>query len=577
MTTINYNIIPTKIPGTIFASLSGGDQTLSVRYLGALEPVHYAILNRPLKDIEVRQMVIAKALDTISDSIGSRMYYPFLIQPIVVSNITNIDLNVNIIRDLQISCPADWYDFRLAKIVRISGQNDVDGAYTGRLRFIFSASMVNSPTEYAIFSADYVIESSLSFQVMPLSKVSADSLGVLSPSELNRFSGQITFSTLDFSDQTVADLFDVLAPPTDDETDQGGLYLTPAVYEIADSPAGGTLVTNDFRSIGVSHGTGLLIDSAVNTIPAQVISNQSILNAIGYPFDNTASLLSTDGIAIPTGMFSEFDLIAPGSDQPTGDNTNAFYPVWVSRIRRLDDSATTIQLHFATHNNKPIPEAIEFATLNLSVTNTVNDVLPIVPINNVLGYVGSDAESFLQGFGQGHVKLSNLWDGPTQIIQSFFQSFMSLGSLTSTIFTKSSTRISSGLSRNSKNVPTNGQFDALRGTTGTGRRSVPSNPGENNRFITESDEGLGDQIDLESASGVTPHPAIDRYGHAGTRIHKLIYLNIDHDLVSDDVNFYNNQVLPRLVALLGRQPKFGDEWYDGRRFTKYNGNSWQTP
>lgn len=581
MTTINYNIIPTKIPGTIFSSLSGGDQTLSVRYLGPLEPVHYAILNRPLKDIEIRQMVIAKAIDTLSTSVGSRIYYPFLIQPIVVSNITNIDLPTEIIRDMHISCPAAWHNFRLVKIVRRSGSNDLNGTggygYTGQLRFVFSASRNNSDTEYAIFYADYTIDSDLSYQLMRLNKVTTDALDVLSPSESNQFNGQITFSTLDYTDQEIADFFDVLAPPTSPETDVNGYYITPSVYEIADSPAGSTSITGDFNSVSLSHGTGLITDSAVNSIPSQVVDNQNILNALGYPFDTNANLISVDGISIPTGMFSEFDLIAPGSDQPTGDITNAFYPVWISKIRRIDETSSTIQLYFSTHNNKTIPEAVEFAALTLSITDTINDVLPIIPLNNVLGYVGSDSSSFVQGFGTGHVKLSSLWDGPTQVIQDFFESFLTLGSITDTVFTKSSTRIASGLSRNSKNVPTNGQFNALKGTTGVGRRSTPSNPGDNNRFITESDEGLGEQIDLEAVSGISPSVAIDRYGHAGTRTHKLIYLNIDHDLMSDDSNFYDTQVLPRLTVLLGRQPRFGDEWYDGRRFTKYNGNSWQTP
>jgi hypothetical protein len=161
--------------------------------------------------------------------------------------------------------------------------------------------------------------------------------------------------------------------------------------------------------------------------------------------------------------------------------------------------------------------------------------------------------------------------------EDFFNSMSALGSVVNTIFTVSSTRISSfGLNRSPKNIPTNGQNSALAGSVGIGRRNVPLNPNNTNRFVTELDEGLGEQIDLNQRDGILPNVAIDRIGFTGTRIHKLIYLGIDHDLVADDDNFYNNHVLPRLVILLGREPIFGDEWYDGRVFAKYNGNSWQT-
>jgi len=40
----------------------------------------------------------------------------------------------------------------------------------------------------------------------------------------------------------------------------------------------------------------------------------------------------------------------------------------------------------------------------------------------------------------------------------------------------------------------------------------------------------------------------------------------DHD--------YDTDVLPRLRILLGRNPIFGDIWYDGTRFKTYNGDSW---
>lgn len=574
---INYNIIPTKIPGTIFTSLSGGDQSLLVRYFHALEPVHYSILNRPLKDLEVRQMVIAKAIDVLHTSMSSRTYYPFLVQPIIVSETTNTDLPTEIIWDMHISHPDGWRNFRLAKILRMSGTNENStefDSYTGVLRFVFSASKTTSDTEYAILYSDYVIDSELSFQLSEFKPVLTDSLSTLEVSEINQFSGRITFFTLDFTNNTHGDLFNVLLPPTDSGTNGNDMFSAPSTYEIADSLPGSTNITGDFELESISHGTGILTDGALNSIPSQIVSNENILSSLAYPFGVEANLTSVDGIMIPNGLFSEFVINAPDNEQPTGDSTDLYNTVWLSRIKRVDDR--NIELYFSTYN--PSGQDVEFAFLQLSSTDTSNTILPIIPTNNILGQFGPNSSEFIQGFGKGHVKLSSKWDGPVESITDLFNSMFSLGFVVNTVFVVSSTRISPfGLNRSSKNTPTDGQRAALIGSVGLNRRNVPLNPNNNNRYVTELDEGLGEQIDLNQRDGILPNAAIERFGSVGTRVHKLIYLGIDHDLVTDDDNFYNSHVLPRLVILLGREPVFGDEWYDGRRFAKYNGNSWQTP
>jgi hypothetical protein len=569
---INYNIIPTKIPGTIFNSLSGGDQNLSVRYYQALDPVHYSVLNRPIKDLEVRQMVIAKAIDTLNLSINSRVYHPFLIQPIIVSEATNFNLPTEIIWDMTISHPNGWHNFRLAKILRLSGNNintTESDFYTGSLRFIFSASRRNSNREYAIFYADYDIDSPLSYQISELMPVLSDeNLDTLNLSEIDGFTGSITFLTLDFTNKSYSDLFDVLAPNT------GTGNTGPAVYEIADSAPGSTDITGDFNFQSISHGTGLITEGVLNTIPSQVVSGSSILQSIGYPFDIDADLTSIDGIMIPTGLFSEFVIIAPNNDLQTGDNSNTSNPVWLSKIQRVDSG--NLRLFFSTLSTDGT--TVEFAFSELLLTDNAGLIKVITPTNNVISRLPSTDQQFMQGFGRGHYKLSSKWDGPNETIIDFFNAMGSLGSLTTTSFTLSSTRLSSfAVNRTSRNIPTSGQRDALEGSVGLGRRSSPLNPNANNRFVTELDEGLGEQIDLTAQPNINPNSAIERYGHVGTRTHKLIYLGIDYDLISDDQNFYDNHILPRLVILLGRNPVFGDEWYDGKRFAKYNGNSWQTP
>jgi hypothetical protein len=93
--------------------------------------------------------------------------------------------------------------------------------------------------------------------------------------------------------------------------------------------------------------------------------------------------------------------------------------------------------------------------------------------------------------------------------------------------------------------------------------------------VTEQDQGLGDQIDLEAVSGITPHDAIDRYGYSGGLAHRCVKLIVDADQLGSDSNVYTTHILPRLRALLGRDPQFGDWWYNGTRVMFNNGDAWQ--
>ena len=143
-----------------------------------------------------------------------------------------------------------------------------------------------------------------------------------------------------------------------------------------------------------------------------------------------------------------------------------------------------------------------------------------------------------------------------------------------TEFSISATRLSSfGVNRVPKYVPTKGESDALKGSTS--RLASPIYPDYDNMYVTEKDQGLGDQVDLEAVSGITPNTSIDRYGFTGALTHKVIKLVVSADTLGDDPNTYNNDILPRLRALLGRDPQFGDFWHNGTRLMFYNGDSWQ--
>jgi len=581
---INYNLIPTKAPGTLFSSIAGGDSTLNIRWLTSQDPAYFAVLNRPIGDITVRQAVIAKAVDAIELSLGNQARYPFITQPKVGSGTSAIDLPSQWIWDFHASLPKKWENLRLAKIKRLSGENGTTSGYDGVLRLIFTASTENTSTEVAIFSADYDIGSFLSYQLVRLSVVdSTEESMPISASESETVAGFLTFRTLDTSMLDVTTFLDLVAPPANPtDNDNDGVYDVPSVYEIVDSTPGSSTIVDDFSVTAISHGTGLMTDSAFNTIPPLDSDVLSWVQAFNYPFDSDANRTSVNGIVIPNGLFAEFDILAPTGDQPTGDTSGLYYPVWINRIEKVDSTGSQLRMYFATYNvtdvesgGSPNTEPVEFGTLDLLSSYTANEIVDIVPINNLQLETGADAADFNQQFGRGHVKLSSLWDRTTSFVDDFFDAFdVIVDDPADTEYSQGSTRLSSfSVSRSSKYIPTIGQSRALRGSTS--RRTIPLSPSVDNMYVTELDQGLGNQIDLEAQDGINPIAAIDRFGNSGSLVHKMVRLVIDADSLGDDPDFYDNEVLPRLTILLGRAPQFGDYWYNGTRFMIFNGSTWQ--
>lgn len=577
-------MIPTKSPGTLFSALTGGDDTLNVRWLVATDPAMYEVLNRPTADVVVRQLVIAKAVDNLQVRLGHQSMFPFVVQPIVSSVSAQADVPIGWIWDMHASLPKKWEKVRLAKIKRISGENSTTNGYTGTLRCIFTSSTEGSDTEVSVLYADYQIESILTYQTARLRAVTSTEEALPIPSgEDETVGGFIMFKTLDANLSDIQDFYNVVAPPTNTtDGNNDGIYDYPAVYEIADMVAGGASVTDDVFTTTLSHGSGLLTDSAWNAIPELNSDIQSWITAFNYPFDSTVNLRSGDNISIPKGIFREFDLTAPAGDQPTGDSTGTYYPVWISRIERVDSLSNHLRFYFATYNitdsasgGTPSTNPVEFASLDLLRTYASGEIIEIVPIDNLLLKTSSNV-NYQQHFGRGHVVLSSLWDNTTTDIADFFDAFLSIvGSPTAeTAYSLVSSRISSfGLSRVPKYVPTIGQARALLGSTS--RRSTPIDPSYDNRYVTELDQGVGNQVDLEAQNGITPNSAIDRYGFTGALAHKICRLVIDATQLGTDPAFYDTHVAPRLKVLLGRDPAFGDFWYNGTRLMFYNGDSWQ--
>lgn len=574
MPLIDPSLVPSVVPGHLFAYLTQTN-TVSVRWITPTDPVFYEAVNRPIADVTLRQLIVAKAVDNLQVRLGHQATFPFVVQPTVTSGSAQADVPLDLIWDIHASLPKKWENLRLAKIKRLSGHNGSTEGYSGFLRLIFTANVQNSTVEASVLYADYQIDSSLTFQISRLLPVtSVEEANAIPSSEAETVAGFITFNTLDQTRADVVDFLEIVAPPAvpvDNNSD--GFFDNPTSYEISDSPVGGLSVTGDFNLLSMAHGTGLLTDSAWNAIPLLNSDVQSWINTFNYPFDSEANRVSVDGITIPSGLFKEFVITAPGGDQSTGDNSGLTFPVWVSRIERIGTGTSQVRFYFSTFNvASPSTAPVEFATLDLLRSYTSDEVVEIAPLTDL--YLKGSA-NWMQGFGAGHVVLSTLWDKFTSEVDNFFNAFGSIiHTPPDTVYSHSSTRISSfGVNRVPKYVPTVGQNAALRGSSS--RLVIPIDPSSTNLYVTEAHQGIGDQIDLEAQAGITPDVAIDRYGYTGGLARRTIKLVIDSTKVDNsNNNYYTSIILPRLRILLGRDPVFGDEWFNGTRFVKFTGDSW---
>jgi hypothetical protein len=574
MPTINPSLVPTVAPGNLFQALTT-DSTLNVRWITPTDPVYYEAMNRPMADITLRQLILAKTLDSLSISIGHEAIFPFLIQARVINSTTNAQLPNGWIWDLHMSTPKDWHDFRLAKIKRESGTNPGStGVYTGVLRLIFTAVKANDPTEIALFTADYTINSELTYQRMRLTVCTEEPINI-DVSETATIDGFITFRTLPQDDPLVQAFYNLVAPGS----------ILPTVYAIANTGSTPSEI-DSYSATPVSHGTGMLVDSCNNAIPNIASDAASWLNAFNYPFgaDSTRTSSGTFVVTIPASMFREFNIVAPAGDEPTGDTSGTYFPVWISRVKPVGTTNNELQFYFATHNVtrlSPSPDPIEFAMLSLTRDMVTGDIVAIEPINDLLLQSGTDYELYFQDFGRGHVVLSSLWGATSTVIDAFFDAFESLLPEQYATFLQTATRLSSfAISRVPRWTPTDGQCRAMVGSTSTLTTPIP--PSEENRFVCERDQGLGNTIDLDSQTGIIPVEGVSRYGNTGGLVRRTVQLCIDYTKLPADTDtaanaFYEEYVLPRLIILLGgRSPIWGDEWYNGTTFLRFNGDTWQS-
>jgi len=344
MPTIYPNLVPSIQPGYLFDSFVN-DQSLSIRWITKNDPVMFEVANRPIADSAVRQLILAKSVDQINLRLSHQAYFPFVSQPNLLSGSGSVTLPLSWIWDMNVTVPEKWSNMRLAKIKRVSGTNldGTDESYTGVLRLFFTAS---ATLETYLFYVDYNIESELSFQSTDINivTINEDSTNPISDAEKNTIAGKVIFRTLDVNEAETRTFLDAIVPPVDTSM-TGSFYTNPSSYEIASGDAG------YISSNSISHGDGLLTDSAWNKLPDLSASVDSWIEAFNYPFRISSSresntIVNSEPITIPDGLFSEFNITAPAGDNNTSDYNS--YPVWVTRITNTTGSSATF--YFATYN-----------------------------------------------------------------------------------------------------------------------------------------------------------------------------------------------------------------------------------
>jgi len=589
MPTIDPSLVPTVTPGSLFSKFTEQD-LLNIRWLVAGDAGYFEALNRPIADLAVRQLIIAKAVDALQIRLGHQNMFPFIVQPqLDLGGTMRFDVPLSLIWDSHVSLPKKWKNIRLAKIKRISGHNATGSTgsgnsdYTGKLRLIFTGQETLVSAETAIFMADYTIDSTLDFQLVDVSVVTSSEESIaIGSGESETIAGQIIFKTMDLTEADVQAFLDTVAPPMPGTEDSEGIFLSPATYELADNDAGGASVDNDLSFTVFTHGSGMLTSSALCNIPSLDSDLNTWINTFNFPFRSDATLTASTpaAIEIPKGLFEEFTLIVPNNDRPTGNTTGNYFPVWVSKIVRNDVSANQITLYFATFNVSSVAstEAIDFATLVLTRDAIGGTILAIEPLDDLFPLITDPTLSaqFRQGFGHGHVRLSSKWGVTDGEVNDFFDSLVPfVGDDLEFTFTASATALSSfGLSRIPKSIPTIGESEALSGSTSS--LDNPKYPSSNNRYVVEEDQGVGDTLDFSDPdtgldASIREHPSIAQYGQTGALVHRTVSLVVD--LSKGDIN-YNTHILPRLNLLLGRNPKFGDYWWDGTNLKFFTGDSW---
>lgn len=565
MPNIDSSLIPLVSPGTLFVTLTD-NPTINVRWLTPNDPHYFDVYNRPMADITLRQLIIAKSLDQLGLRISSRTTFPFLNPPTVNVTTNTISLPLAWLWDMHVTIKDEYENVRLAYIQRFSGDNNVtDLEINGIMRLVFAGNIVGGTSEIGLFYVDYDIGSPLYYQIRSIRPATiSEHPNPIPSSEAMSIAGFVVFRTLDVMENV--DFFSYLAPP-EETGSTATTFISPSIYEITNTPPGGSGNPGDFNFDSVIHGTGILVPSAYNVIPPIGATELTILNALNFPWTQSANLISTDqNTTIPALLFNSFIITGPMGYRSDSE----IFPILLTKIRRLDASADSLELTFSTYNTvigSSSTTLIEFAVCTLNRNMNPGDIVNITPLNNLRNMQDTFSEMFSQNFGSGYATLSSRWQSDPSI-NAFFDSFITLiAEPPDRFFNAQLNELS--IHRTPLNIPTIGEALALSGSTS--RRQVPLHPTDDNRYVTELDQGRGDQIDFRTVPGIETNNDIDPIAFRGSLITRSFVLKVN---TANNAGFdYTSDILPRIVHLLGRSPLHGDEWFDGTTFKKYDQSS----
>ena len=132
MPTIDPSLVPCVSPGSLFSRFTD-DPTINIRWFVPVDPVTNTVMNRPIADVALRQLILAKTVDALNLRLGHQALYPFLVQAQVNNGTQNVDVPPSWMWDMQASLPQKWENLRLARVKRLSGVNidSNNNEYTG--------------------------------------------------------------------------------------------------------------------------------------------------------------------------------------------------------------------------------------------------------------------------------------------------------------------------------------------------------------------------------------------------------------------------------------------------------------
>jgi len=540
MPSIDPDLVPSVSISDIFDELVTNND-YSVRWLTGIDPLYFDVYNRPISDMAMRQLIMAKALTNLSYRLNHQSNFPFVETPVVINGSETVNLP-SLMWDMHVTLLGSWTNLRLAKVARMSGVNG--SSPTGRIRFIFTAD--RNSVETHLFYVDYTINTTMTYQ---LDRINAVDMSWTTPNipsnEEATINGYVIFKTLDVDDSVMAGFVSLVAPPESASAGDYGSdsdYDDPAVYAVADNTIG------TIFGATINHGSGIVTSSAFNISVPTDTTIEPWLEAFNFPFNVSATRRSITPIVttIPSLLFAELNINAPDDQK-----------AWISRIVRNDTpQSATFYLSTTGYDST----VVEFAYFTITPTDDYKDEITVYPYETLYDTTTSGQ---MQGFGNGRGILGPAFG--TSEITDFFTALDTISDSPAILyFSQDATLLSMlALSLSSTTVPTSDMFDASSGTSGT--------PSSTNKYVTEADSGRGDTVSLADEFGHVS--GISNTGYMQTRIQRLVDLSIDHT-----GTFTQDQLTERLKYLFGLESsedfEFGMMWFNGTSLNFFTGSEW---